>query len=195
VLVVPKAITSDVIRRAKSGRESAINEVIDQCRPSLRQEAENQINGRFPGVLDASDIVQKSCESVWKGIGRLQKETPVRLSLWLKMIVRHNVEDEVRRLNSAKHGGGRIQQQGSAVNVIPSAAASSAVLMQTQDDMESVKHAINELNPKLGRTIELRLFYGFDIPAIAAAEGVTEGQVRERLRNATNLLQSKLNDR
>jgi RNA polymerase sigma-70 factor, ECF subfamily len=97
-----------LLARAKSGDREAVGELLEAHRPLLRFLALRYLDGPLGGRLDASDLVQQTCLSVFRRIEQFDGNQPAEFVAWLKRIHERNLQNAIRdHLLVQKRAAGR----------------------------------------------------------------------------------------
>jgi len=98
----------ELIEQARAGDEAALGSLLDLRRAPLRQIAENGLPDRLKARVDASDIVQQTCLSVFRQIAGFQGRDPAQFEAWVRQIHERNIQNAIRdQLRTQKRGDGR----------------------------------------------------------------------------------------
>ncbi len=99
---------AELIEQARWGDEAALGSLLDVRRVTLRQLAENGLPDRIKARVDASDIVQQTCLSVFRQIAAFQGKDPAQFEAWIRQIHERNIQNAIRdQLRTQKRGDGR----------------------------------------------------------------------------------------
>ncbi len=91
----------ELIHRARSGDESAENELLQKCRSYVSLIARAQVEGWMRTKFDASDLVQQTLLEAHQGIKNFKGETEAEWLGWLRGILNHNTLDFARKYQGA----------------------------------------------------------------------------------------------
>jgi RNA polymerase sigma-70 factor, ECF subfamily len=148
----------------------------------LRVLARQELNQRFTGKLDPSDIVQQTLLEAWQGWERLQARAEPQRRVWLKQILAHQLAKFVRHYQgtqkrdltrelaidaSLDRSDARLEQMLQGREPSPSAAA-----MQQEQRLE-LAQALETLPEDYREVIQLRNL-----------EELTHAQVAERMQRS-----------
>lgn len=99
---------ADLIRLAQAGDEVALDALLKSHRDQLRQVADHALPVRLKARVDASDIVQQTCLSVFRQISDFRGSDPAQFAAWVKQIHERNIQNAVRdQLLTLKRGDGQ----------------------------------------------------------------------------------------
>ncbi|MCA9038816.1 MAG: sigma-70 family RNA polymerase sigma factor [Planctomycetaceae bacterium] len=90
-----------LLDQVRQGDATAQNALLEQYRPYLQMLARNQFETWMQSKNDASDIVQESMIDACRGLKQFQGQTEAEWLAWLKQIVAHNLQDQVRHYKGA----------------------------------------------------------------------------------------------
>ncbi|MAT15974.1 MAG: RNA polymerase factor sigma-70 [Planctomyces sp.] len=90
-----------LLDQVREGDATAQNELLEQYRPYLHMLTRNQFETWMQSKNDASDIVQESMIDACRGLQQFRGETEAEWLAWLKQIVAHNLQDQVRHFKGA----------------------------------------------------------------------------------------------
>jgi RNA polymerase sigma-70 factor (ECF subfamily) len=84
----------DALRR----RDTAVQgEVLLRCQPWLKLLARLEIDSRFQGKFDPSDVVQQTLLEACRALPQFRGQTEAELAAWLRQILAHVLAHEIRR--------------------------------------------------------------------------------------------------
>jgi len=91
-----------LLEDAKRRDGLAQGKLLDPYRPWLQLLARLQLDSRFQGKFDASDIVQQTLLEACRDLPRFRGQTELELLAWLRKILAHVIAHEVRRYGRAE---------------------------------------------------------------------------------------------
>lgn len=98
-----------LIRAAKDGCDSAMGQLVNQCRPYLLAIANVELNKEVAAKVGASDVVQNSILSAQRCLGDFHGENREELLAWLRGILLKDLQQTHRHYRAAKRHVGREQ--------------------------------------------------------------------------------------
>ncbi len=103
--------TKTLLVQAKEGNQSAVNELMDQHRNSLRQLIRMRLDQKIQRRIDVSDVVQDVLVEANRRLQRYLNDPIMPFHLWLRQIAKDRIIDAHRRHRvSAKRSVDREQQ-------------------------------------------------------------------------------------
>ena len=103
--------TKQLIAQAKDGDESAVNQLMDRHRNSLRQLIRMRLDHKIQKRVDVSDVVQDVLVEANRRLQRYLADPIMPFHLWLRQIAKDRIIDAHRRHRvSAKRSVDREQQ-------------------------------------------------------------------------------------
>jgi len=103
--------TEQLIAQAQEGDESAVNQLMDRHRNSLRQLVRLRLDKKIQKRIDVSDIVQDVLVEANRRLVRYLQDPAMPFHLWLRQIAKDRIIDAHRRHRvSAKRSVDREQQ-------------------------------------------------------------------------------------
>ena len=103
--------TKQLIAQAKDGDESAVNQLMDRHRNSLRQLIRMRLDHKIQKRVDVSDVVQDVLVEANRRLQRYLSDPIMPFHLWLRQIAKDRIIDAHRRHRvSAKRSVDREQQ-------------------------------------------------------------------------------------
>ena len=103
--------TKALLSQAKGGDSSAVNELMDQHRNSLRQLIRMRLDQKIQRRIDVSDVVQDVLVEANRRLQRYLNDPIMPFHLWLRQIAKDRIIDAHRRHRvSAKRSVDREQQ-------------------------------------------------------------------------------------
>ena len=200
-----KIQTEQLIAQAKDGDVSAINQLMDRHRNSLRQMVRMRLDHKIQKRIDVSDVVQDVLVEANRRLQRYLDEPMMPFHLWLRQIAKDRIIDAHRRHRvSAKRSIDREQQMvaprgydQSSIhlasllgdsNLTPAAAA-------LQKEMaRKVEESIAKLDEKDCEIIIMRHYEHLSNQEIGQILGLTEPAASMRYLRAIRRLKLILQD-
>jgi RNA polymerase sigma-70 factor, ECF subfamily len=174
-------------QRQPLSKSALTPEALDQYRDWLRLLARLQIDTRFQGKFDASDIVQQTMLEACRDLPKFRGQSQAELVAWLRGIMAHVIAHHVRRYGGtlARNASREISLEASLAetscalaNVL--AAEHSSPSQQAAREEEGVRLAgiLESLPPDYREVLILRNLEGLSHEAVAARMQRSPGAVR-----------------
>jgi RNA polymerase sigma-70 factor (ECF subfamily) len=95
----PHSSTSvlDLLTKARDGDDAARDRLFEKCRSYVGLVARAQVESWMRAKVDASDLVQQTLLEVHRGFDGFRGQTEAEWLGWLRMILKNNAADFVRR--------------------------------------------------------------------------------------------------
>ena len=87
----------DLLRQARSGDESARDELFAKCRTYIGVVARAQVESWIQSKVDASDLVQQTMLEAYQGFDNFRGTSEQEWLAWLRRILQHNATDFIRQ--------------------------------------------------------------------------------------------------
>jgi len=89
--------TFELLGRARTGDEAALNTLIGRYLPALRRWAHGRLPGRARGIAETEDLVQESVTRAFSRLGEFEHRGSGALFAYLRQAVLNQLRDEIRR--------------------------------------------------------------------------------------------------
>ncbi|MEM9409834.1 MAG: sigma-70 family RNA polymerase sigma factor [Planctomycetota bacterium] len=195
--------TQDLLAQAKDGNDTAVNQLMDRHRNSLRQLVRMRLDQKIQRRVDVSDVVQDILVEANRRLQRYMDNPIMPFHLWLRQIARDRIIDAHRRHRvstrrsvdreqpiSAPRGYDESSIQLAAVigddRLTPAAAALQ------KEIAGRIELAITKLDEKDSEIIIMRHYEMLTNQEIAAALDLTEPAASMRYLRAVRRLKSVL---
>ena len=174
------SVVKELIRRARSGDQEALGQLLQRHRGYLRVIAQRQIDGKLAVRVDASDVVQKTCLSVCKNFGHFDGSDVDEFLAWICKIHQQNIQNEIRdHAVVQKRAVGReerLSDVGAAAGHSASQTSPSQRAMQDERAVELAR-VLEKLQEDQREAVRLRHLEGWSLVQIAAQMDRTEAAV------------------
>lgn len=171
-----------LIHAASEGDERAADELYERLYADLRRLARARLrSGGRDALLDTSVVVHEAYVRLVRA-GSVQATDRGQFLAYAARAMRSVVVDFVRERNADRRGG------GAALESLPDGIA---VVRGDSDEVLRVHEALTrltDLDPGLGRLVEMRYFAGFDVGEIAEVLDVSERTVERQWQKARAFL-------
>jgi RNA polymerase sigma-70 factor (ECF subfamily) len=169
--------TVDLIRRAQAGDQEALGQLLAAHREELVRLAAERLDPRLRGRLDASDIVQQTCLSVFQRIAGFQGSEPAQFAAWLRQVHEHNIQNAVRdQVQTQKRSAGsEVPLSGDDLGASRQATASRHAMQR--EDAARLEAALGQLPADQRDALHLRYFEDCTLGEVAEQLGLTKDAV------------------
>jgi RNA polymerase sigma-70 factor (ECF subfamily) len=124
-----------LIAQARAGDAASRDQLFQRCRNYVAVLARAQMESWMGGKVDASDLVQQTLLEAHRGFDNFTGQAEGEWLAWLKQILAHNAQDEIRRFRAAKRAAGREL-------ALPGAGESGLGLSQFSDGLATPSQAL-----------------------------------------------------
>ena len=179
-----------LVQQANSGDRDALDELLSdrQLNEMVRARIRNMLRNCWLPISE-EDIFQETHLDVIRGIVNLRVDSPDSFKGWLRTIARNNVLDAIR--NARRTYSGALPDD-SYVNIHNSAVESPSRLAVTQENVELVRGAIQQLPEEYRSVMELKCMQSLSNDDIAEVLGISNGSVRGRYDRSKEKLRAIL---
>ena len=196
--------TDLLLRRARGGDDSAVEQLFDLHRNQLRRMVAVRMDGRIVARVDPSDVVQDALAEASRRFSEYLQGDDEMFYPWLRKITwerlvqlhRHHIHAQKRSVEREALGEFRLSNQ-SALRLSQCLASSiptpSAAMMQ--DEMHTrVREHIERLSAQDREVLVLRHLEQLSIAEVAAVLKISQAAVQSRYRRALERLHALLTD-
>lgn len=169
---------TEILTRAAGGDSAAINELVPKIYATLRKLARRQRMGEAAHTLETTALVHEAYLQLAKGSAVFADRA--HLYAYMSRVMRHILVDHARRKQAQKRQAPEITASQEASEVLDVLAIDEAMLR------------LADLDPRLARVAELRLFADLSSPEIAEAIGVNARTVERDWLKARTFLSACL---
>jgi RNA polymerase sigma-70 factor (ECF subfamily) len=144
--------------------------------------------------LDASDLIQQTCLSVYKQIAEFDGNDPAQFAAWLRQIHERNIRNAVRdQLHAAKRDIGR-EQRLPDDDAFAAQKTSPIQHVVRKENAARLAHAITQLPADEKEALRRRYLEGQSLTEIASAMGLTKDALAWLLKRALKNAKQQLGD-
>jgi len=156
--------TFDLVERAKSGDDEALNRLFARYLPSLRRWASGRLPRWSRDLMDTDDLVQETVVRAVKRIDRFESRHEGALQAYLRQAVINRIRDEVRRAKRSP-APSELDENAAAKDASPLEAAIG------EQALERYEAALSRLRPEEREAIIARVEMDGSYADVAAALG------------------------
>ncbi len=197
--------TEELLAQAKEGNDSAINQLMDRHRNSIRQLVRMRLDQKIQRRIDVSDIVQDVLMEANRRLATYLEAPAMPFHLWLRQIARDRIIDAYRRHRvSARRSVDREQPIAAPRGYDESSMQIAAIIGDDRltpaaaalqkEIAASVEKAITQLDEKDSEIIVMRHYELLTNQEIATAMGLTEPAASMRYLRAIRRLKAVLQE-
>jgi RNA polymerase sigma factor (TIGR02999 family) len=176
-----------LLARAREGERGALDEVFDRLYPELQRIAHARLAGHVRGTSMQTTVLVHECYLKLLTAKRLAPADRNHFLAYAATAMRSVIVDAVR-------AAGRERRGGDALHVTLGTGVAESVGLPEEEilDVDAALADLAQLDPRLGRVVEMRYFAGMTDQEIADAMGVTDRTVRRDWEKARLLLAAAL---
>ena len=197
--------TEELLAQAKDGDDTAVNQLLDRHRNSLRQLVRMRLDQKIQRRIDVSDVVQDVLVEANRRLTRYLADPIMPFHLWLRQIAKDRIIDAHRRHRvSARRSVDREQAmvapQGhdqsslQLLGMLGDQKLTPAAVALQQEMARKVEQAITLLDEKDCEIIVMRHYEHLTNQEIAQALELTEPAASMRYLRAVRRLKAVLQD-
>jgi RNA polymerase sigma-70 factor, ECF subfamily len=173
---------------------------VERFRSYLLLLARLQLQGRYPGKLDASDLVQQTLFDAHRQREAFRGRTPAAMAAWLRRMLACNLADALRGLGRAKRDAGRERSLQMALDDSSARLETWLLADQSSPSQQAQRHeqmlrlsdAVAKLPDAQREALVLHYWEGEPLQAIAARLGRTVAAVAGLLQRGLKTLRAAL---
>ncbi len=169
----------ELIRCARQGDREALGELLEKHRPFLRAISQRHISGKLAARLDASDVIQQTCLSVYGNFKKFAGNQEAEFMAWLQRIHEQNIQNAIRdHAYAQKRAVGREQSLDAGPEFVPQAKQSTASQRAIRGE-EAVRLAetMQRLSEDQREVVRLRHLEGRTLAQIAEQMNRSESAI------------------
>ena len=194
--------TLQLVRKAQSGDESALNDLLERYRDRLKRIARIRLSAELQKTVDASDILQDVMLVAFRRLKSFEPRDDASLIHWLSRILENQIRDRVKYARAQKRDVRRqlsldvdTSPEGSgglAMHLFDSAASSPSDAAQRAELAAIHDGFVEELAPDQREVILLRDYAGGSWEFVGEHLGRSPEAARELHRRATVRLATRM---
>ena len=200
-----KIQTEELLVQAKGGNESAVNQLMDRHRQSLRQLVRMRLDQKIQRRVDVSDVVQDVLVEANRRLQTYLVNPVMPFHLWLRQIAKDRIIDAHRRHRASARRSvdreqaavaprGYDQSSIQLLGMLGDQRLTPAAAALQMEMARKVEQAITKLDEKDCEIIVMRHYEHLTNQEIAQALGLTEPAASMRYLRAVRRLKTVLQD-
>ena len=185
-------VNHELIERARGGDQAALGELLEKYRGFLWRLADQGLDDRAAGRIDASDVVQQTCLSVHRKILKFDGRDPAQFIAWLRQIHENNIRNAARnQLHAAKRAVDREKRINDA-DVYSDRQPTPSQFIVRNEESDRLAAAIEQLPADEREALERRYLKDESLADIASAMGLTRSALVWLMNRAMTNLRKNL---
>ncbi len=182
----------DLLRQARSGEPAALGQLLELLRPWMRILADARMGSEVAARVDASDIVQQTCLSVFNRIQQFQGQEIAQFMAWVREIHTHNVQDVVRGHLVAQERSVLREQPWEDVDATLLAVEGSNPSFFLGDKAILLAKAMEQLPDAQRKATAMRYLEGLPVSRISELMNLTPDAVTSLIRRGLQQLRTQI---
>jgi len=181
------------LAQANAGDVTAVGALLDYQRAELRRFAEEQLPPLARPRIDASDLVQQTCLSVFRSLAEFEGSDPAQFMAWVRKIHERNIKNAIRDHFLAQRRA--VQREASVMEAgqMADTAPSPSELVRGADEREQLLKVLLQLPPEEQEILRLRYWDGCTLSTICQRQNLTRDAaawlMQKALKRAKSLLE------
>jgi RNA polymerase sigma-70 factor (ECF subfamily) len=167
-------VTTELLRRAKSGDASALDTLLARYLPRLQRWASGRLPSHARALFDTSDLVQETLMKAVQGLDGIEVRGPGGFQAYVRAAVLNRIRDQIRWARRRPGPEGVPES-------LADQAPSPLELAIGADVLDRYEHALAGLTEDERQVLHLRIELDFDYDEIAA---MTDRPSRDAARMA-----------
>lgn len=199
------ALFSDLIRRCRSGDDSARAELFDRYQAYLKLLAQAQLGRHLRTKCDPSDLVQQTLLEAHRDFAMFQGHEEAELLAWLRRIFAHNLFNQARHFATQQRDAARevsleqiqtdVERSSLALGrCLASSTPSPSQLAVQRESAVRLADALAQLPEDYQTVLLLRIFEGLPAEEVAQRMQRSAGAVRMLQMRALATLRTQLEE-
>jgi len=188
-------IDADLIHRARSGDRVAVDELLGEYRGQLLAAAKRALDPRLQGRLDASDVVQQTCLSVFRQIDEFVGDEPAQFAAWLRQVHERNIQNAIRDgVRAQKRSSSREEPLGDR-DMPAHRQSTPSQHAAREEETGQLLQMLTELPSDERQVLELRYLKGWALQRVSEHVGLSKEAVIWRMQKAMQRVRKLLKER
>lgn len=201
-MAIDAEMTEELLRRAGSGDDSALQQLLGVHRDRLRRMVAARMDPRMAARVDPSDVVQEALLEASKKLADYLRERPIPFYPWLRQLAweqlvnlhRRHVRAQRRSVLREEYVGLSDDSAVQLARCLMSSGTSPSGQLLRAEMRDRVRTALARLASPDREVLVMRYVEGLSTPEMAGILGVSERTVQSRHRRALERLQTLLGD-
>ena len=181
-----------LLQQARAGEQAALGQLLERLRPWLRVLADGRLGSRLAARLDASDVVQQTCLSIYKRIQQFEGEEISQFMAWVREIHYRNILDEVRRHLLVQERSVDREQRLGEVDVTFLVQESPRPTLFVGEDAVRLAEALEHLPESQRKVIAMRYLEELPVARITQLMDLSADAVTSLIRRGLQQLRTRL---
>lgn len=156
--------TIDLLQRARTGDQTAVEELFARHLPLLRRWASGRLPRWARDITDTSDLVQETMMQTFRRLDAFEPRGDGALQAYLRQAVINRIRNQMRNA-SVRPAGSELQSD------MPDDGTSPLEAAIGQETVESYESALNRLLPEEREAIVTRVEFGLSFAEVAEVLG------------------------
>lgn len=185
----------ELVRRVVAGDAAAASILFDRHLPALRARVRRRLPGALRGKVGESDVIQEAWMAAYLALGDFEDRGDGSFARWLRGIVAHKVDYELRRHGGTAKRDARREERlptdaGRATPAVDQTSVSQGAVRDEQT--ANLRRVIDELRPEHAAALRLVHLEGLTLAEAGARMGKSAEAVRKIYGRALARLAERL---
>jgi RNA polymerase sigma-70 factor, ECF subfamily len=180
------------LAQARAGDPDAVGDMLEIQRDDLRRRAEEQLPAGLQKRIDASDIVQQTCLSVFRSLAEFEGSDPAQFHAWVRKIHERNIQNAIRDQRRAQRRAVQRELPDTEPALLEDSAPSPSELVRHDDERQQLLSVLLQLADDEQTILRLRYWEGCTLSAICQRLGLSRDAaawlMQKALKHAKSLL-------
>lgn len=185
----------ELIERARSGDEGALEKLFRRCRPQIDRLAAQRLERKQPGLMRPSDIAQETALRAFKSFSKFEGTTEGEWLSWLRSILDTTVTQSFRDASRQKRDArGAVPLDSPEAALVPAADRSPSHAASLAEAWQTMYTHIFQLPPEQREAIWLCHLKELPVADVAKRMGKTDAAVAGLLRRGLLALKAGMTE-
>lgn len=188
---------ADLIRRARAGDRAAVDELLRGHRGQLLAAAQRALPPKLQGRLDASDVVQQTCLSVFQQMPEFVGDDPAQFAAWLRQVHERNIQNAIRDQVRVQKRSLTQEEPWGDRDVAAHQQSTPSQHAARNEEAGRLARVLGALPPDEREVLELRYLEGWTLQQVCDHVGLSKEAVIWRMHKGMQRVREllKLEDR